>query len=77
MSVINTYAPEADVEKICIHRTEKGNWAVYDENHKKITLVSRYKLSDETVAFYNIQICEPIVRTMPEIVEPEAINEIK
>jgi hypothetical protein len=60
--LINRYAPKADTSKVCVHKTEKGNWEVYDENHKLITLASKILLTDEVIEKYNIQFCERPVK---------------
>lgn len=58
IEMVNAYSKNTKVENICVHKTSKGNWAVYDESGKKICLVSKFILTDEVVAEYKIKVCE-------------------
>lgn len=58
VEMVKAYRANIDIKKVCVHKTSKGNWCVYDENHKKICLVSKFMLTDEVVKEYKIKTCE-------------------
>ena len=58
IEMIKSYKKDTTFDNICIHKTSKGNWCVYDENHKKICLVSKYMLTDDLIEKFNIKKCE-------------------
>ena len=47
----------AEINEICVKKTNKGNWAVY-KNGKRLCTASRYVLDEPTVANYNITVCD-------------------
>lgn len=58
IEMVKSYKKDATIDNICIHKTSKGNWCVYDENRKKICLISKYLLNDELIEKFNIKRCE-------------------
>jgi hypothetical protein len=59
--MVKEYSPITDIETICVHRTEKGNWAVYDEDHEMITIAPKNMLAEEMFGIYNIKTCDPSI----------------
>ena len=59
--MVKEYSPNTDIETICVHKTEKGNWAVYDEDHEMITIAPKNMLTEEMFDVYNIKTCEPSI----------------
>lgn len=58
VEMIKSYKKDATIDNVCVHKTSKGNWCVYDENHKKICLISKYLLTDELIESFKIKRCE-------------------
>ena len=53
--VVSTYKPNVEIDKVCVEKTPKGNWRVYDKDGNKICLVSRFMLTDELVDAKNLR----------------------
>lgn len=57
VNMVKAYSPKTEIEKICVEKTARGNWRVFDDNCKKLCLVSKNILSDDIVDEYNIKKC--------------------
>lgn len=59
-NMVKTYRPDVDPSKIGVYRTSRGNWRVFDENGRKICLVSKNILNNDIIDAYNLRILNDI-----------------
>ena len=50
------YDPNVDMKNICVHKTSKNNWAVYDGD-KKLFIASYLVLDDDVIKNNDIKLC--------------------
>lgn len=58
IGMCKVYDPEISEEDICVHKTSKNNWAVYNKEGKKLFIASPVVLDDDVIKAKNINVCD-------------------